>query len=85
MIVKEKATGKKYVEKRYTDGPLWGKRGQDWWTTYRYQLEAFVGMVREKEGGEKYHGPCVPLEDSVKLMGLIDAVYEKAGMPKRGA
>ena len=79
-----KLTGKKHTEKTFTNGPQWGTRGEDWWTTYRYQLEAFVDAVRAKERGEEYKGPWMSLEESEKVMELIDNVYQKAGLPKRG-
>jgi hypothetical protein len=60
--------------------------GEDWWTTYRYQLEGFVRKIRETEsgGGYKYKGPFVSLDESVRIMEIIDAVYEKADLPVRG-
>ncbi|KAI5367813.1 Putative gfo/Idh/MocA-like oxidoreductase, NAD(P)-binding domain superfamily [Septoria linicola] len=76
--------GQKVVEKCYTDGPQWQSRGQAWWTTYRYQLEVFVDQVRAKESGREYKGPTMTLQESTKLMSLIDAVYDKAGLPRRG-
>jgi predicted dehydrogenase len=79
-----KLTSKKHTEKLFTDGPQWGTRGEAWWTTYRYQLEAFVDAVRAKEKGEEYTGPWMSLEESEKVMELIDVVYDKAGLPRRG-
>ncbi|RFU78462.1 nad binding rossmann fold oxidoreductase [Trichoderma arundinaceum] len=83
IIVTDKS-GKKTTESCYTNGPIWGRRGEAWWTTYRYQLEAFVDRVRAAKKQEEYHGPWVELDESVKLMEIMDAVYEKSGMPKRG-
>ena len=77
-------TSQKQTEKCYVDGPQWGTRGEDWWTTYRYQLEAFSNMVRAKEAGKEYQGPWMDLRESEKVMELIDAVYDKAGLPRRG-
>ena len=77
-------TGKKHTEKCYNGGPQWGAKGQPWWTTYRYQLEAFVDAVRAKEAGTEYNGPWMTLDESEKLMELIDAVYVHAKLPKRG-
>ncbi|KAL7937631.1 hypothetical protein V8C35DRAFT_293047 [Trichoderma chlorosporum] len=77
--------GKKTTESCYTGGPIWGKRGEPWWTTYRYQIEAFVDRIKAAKAQEKYNGPWVDLDESVKLMEIVDAVYEKSGMPKRGA
>ena len=81
---KGRLTGKKHVEKVWTDGPQWGTRGEAWWTTYRYQLEVFIDMVRAQERGEGYNGPTMSLEESEKVMEVIDAVYDKAGLPRRG-
>jgi len=47
-------------------------KGEEWWTTYRFQLEALVDRVRGRE-------PEVWLEkqDSVDNMEWIEKVYEK--------
>ena len=50
-----------------------------WWSTYRYQLEAFVDKVR---GKHPLH--WIQLDESVAELELIEQVYEKAGMVKRG-
>ncbi|KAI1618439.1 hypothetical protein EDD36DRAFT_31613 [Exophiala viscosa] len=76
--------GKATTQKVFTGGDQWdreenGGNAQPWWTTYRYQLEAFVRQIK---GG--YEGPWVSLDESVKVMEIIDAVYEKAGLPIRG-
>ncbi|KAJ4858933.1 oxidoreductase family, NAD-binding rossmann fold domain-containing protein [Trichoderma breve] len=83
IIVTDKS-GKKTTESCYTGGPLWGERGEPWWTSYRYQLEGFVDRIKAAKNQEKYDGPWVDLDESVKLMEMVDAVYEKSGMPKRG-
>ena len=73
-----------------TNGKGEGELGEEWWTTYRYQLEAFVRMVRDvdskgKEEAEKEHkGPWMTMDESVKIMEVIDDVVEKAGLPRRG-
>lgn len=59
--------------------------GQRWWTTYRWQLEAFVGKVRAVQKGKTWDGPWMDLDQSVRQMEAIDAVYDKAGLPRRGA
>lgn len=56
----------------------WGSRGEPWWSTYRYQLEAFVDKVR---GKEPVH--WVSHQDSVDQVRTIDMVYEKSGLGKR--
>ncbi|KAI0671423.1 NAD binding oxidoreductase [Trametes maxima] len=74
----DKRTGRTYTEKHYSGGPQWGSRGETWWSTYRYQLEAFVDKVR---GREPPH--WVTLESSVAQMETIDAIYEKSGLGRR--
>ena len=79
--------GKKKVLKQYKGGPLWDNElsteggGEEWWTNYRWQLEAFA---RKIEQGEKYKGPWVSLEESIRIMEMIDKTYEKVGLPLRG-
>jgi predicted dehydrogenase len=92
ITVTDNKTGK-VVKKlsQYKDGPQWGARGEKWWTTYRYQLEAFVEGVRAVQGGKTVQEvdkglegvPWVPLAESVAEIGIIDKVYEKAGLPLR--
>jgi predicted dehydrogenase len=85
-----KLSGKKRVVKCYKGGPQWGDTGGNWWTTYRYQLEAFCNRVKAVEGAPNDDsrsdalGPWLSLEQSAKMMSVIDAIYEKAGLPKRG-
>ncbi|KAM0261051.1 hypothetical protein ACHAQJ_002490 [Trichoderma viride] len=84
IIITDKK-GNKTTETCYNNGPVWGKRGETWWTTYRYQLEAFVDRVKAAKNQEQYQGPWVELDESVKIMEIIDGVYKKSGMPERGA
>ncbi|KAI0360213.1 NAD binding oxidoreductase [Trametes cingulata] len=74
----DKRTGQTHTEKHYSGGPQWGTRGEPWWSTYRYQLEAFVDQVR---GRVPPH--WVTLESSIAQMETIDAIYEKSGLGKR--
>lgn len=76
--IKDKSTGKWRYEKFYTGGPLWKDRGDTYWSTYRYQLEAFVDRLRGRE-------PVwwIDNEDSELQMKTIDEVYRKSGMPVR--
>ncbi|KAJ2975780.1 hypothetical protein NUW54_g11674 [Trametes sanguinea] len=76
--VYDKRTGQTHTEKHYSGGPQWGNRGESWWSTYRYQLEAFVDKVR---GREPPH--WVTLDSSIAQMETIDAIYEKSGLGKR--
>ncbi|KAJ7224058.1 NAD(P)-binding protein [Mycena pura] len=68
------AGGKKRVEKAYTFPDL----GQPWWTTYRYQLEAFVNKVK----GRAPHA-WVTKEDSISNMEVVESVYAKSGLGSR--
>ncbi|KDQ59480.1 hypothetical protein JAAARDRAFT_191996 [Jaapia argillacea MUCL 33604] len=78
ITIYDKRTKITTTQKHYSGGPLWGTRGEKWWSTYRYQLEAFVDKVR---GKQPVH--WVTLESSIAQMETIDAVYEKSGLGKR--
>ncbi|PPQ63799.1 hypothetical protein CVT24_009794 [Panaeolus cyanescens] len=60
------------VEKMYTRH---GQKGEDWWTTYRYQLEALVDQIKGREPQT-----WLTKEDSVANMKWIEKVYEKSGL-----
>lgn len=77
IAITDKAGNTSY-QKHYCFGPKWGVRGESWWSTYRYQLEAFVDKVQGREP------VCwVDPEDSVQQMEAIDKVYEATGLGKR--
>ena len=61
------------VEKVYK-----GKKGEEWWITYRFQLEAFVDRVRGRETDT-----WLTKEESVLVMEWIEKVYNKTGMGSR--
>ncbi|KAL5492465.1 hypothetical protein ACEPAI_3912 [Sanghuangporus weigelae] len=67
--------GKKRVEKVYTfpDG-----FGEEWWSTYRYQLEFFVDKVKGRQPRLWMDG-----DDSVANMKWIEKIYEKTGLGSR--
>ncbi|OBZ76357.1 D-xylose 1-dehydrogenase (NADP(+)) 2 [Grifola frondosa] len=67
--------GKPRVEKAYK--PLEGK-GEEWWSAYRYQLEAFMDKVR----GRKPQA-WRSAEDSISSMHIIDTIYTKCGLALR--
>ena len=48
-------------------------------------LEAFADAIIAESQGKDYIGPWVSLDESVKLMELIDDVYRKAKLPVRGS
>lgn len=56
-----------------------GRKGEEWWSTYRFQLEEFVNRVKRRPGS----GVWVDPDDSIRQMELIDATYIKAGLPLR--
>lgn len=52
--------------------------GEEWWTTYRYQLEAFVDRVKGRKPQT-----WVDREDSVANMEWIERIYEEGGLGVR--
>ncbi|KAL2009991.1 hypothetical protein VTN00DRAFT_5798 [Thermoascus crustaceus] len=85
ISVTDKATGKTRYHKQFSGGPLWGnvetsvgKGGKDSWSTYRWQLEAFVDAVRGKTPAF-----WIPGEESIAQMECIDDIYRAAGLPVR--
>jgi predicted dehydrogenase len=78
ISITDKKTGHTSYQKHYSFGPKWGARGEPWWSTYRYQLEAFVDKIRGRTPA------CwVEPEDSIHQMECIDKVYELSGLGKR--
>lgn len=73
ITILDKKTGKKRTEKCY------GAKGQESWTTYRYQLEAFADKL---QGRQPRHWHT--RDDSIMTMQAIDMVYTKSGLPLRG-
>ena len=63
------------VEKVYQGKNL---KGEEWWTTYRFQLEALVDRVRGRETDT-----WLTKEESVVVMEWIEKVYNKSGMGSR--
>jgi predicted dehydrogenase len=80
-------TVKSWTEKTYQKAYTWPKtqennkerKGEEWWTSYRYQLEAFVDRVKGRDGT----GVWVDAEDSIRQMEMVDGCYERAGLPIR--
>ncbi|PFH51856.1 hypothetical protein AMATHDRAFT_58388 [Amanita thiersii Skay4041] len=70
---------KSRTEKVYTfeDGKMRGK-GEDWWTTYRYQLEAFVDKLQGRTPDT-----WIEKEDSISNIEWIERIYEKSGLGSR--
>jgi len=66
------------VEKVYKGSSSGKKNGEEWWTTYRFQLEAMVDRVRGRETDI-----WLTNEESVLVMEWIEKVYNKTGMGSR--
>jgi len=67
---------KERVEKVYKFAD--GGKGEAWWTTYRYQLEAFVDRVKGRTPKT-----WISKEDSVENLEWIEKIYEKTGLGSR--
>lgn len=66
-----KAYNYKEAEGEFADLP-----GEDWWMSYRYQLEEFVNRVKGRS--TQYW-----VEGSLNQMKMIDMAYEKSGLGLR--
>jgi len=75
-ILKQENTTDKLKAYTWPAGLGGENKGQDWWSTYRYQLEEFVNQIKGREGS----GAWVAGEESIKQMEATDRTYEKAGM-----
>jgi predicted dehydrogenase len=88
-VIRDKADGrpvKNWVEssshKAYTYKDAGGKfadlPGEDWWMSYRHQLEEFVNRIKGRKTQYWITG-----EDSIKQMRMVDMAYEKNGLGLR--
>ncbi|KAJ7621509.1 NAD(P)-binding protein [Mycena polygramma] len=55
-------------------------KGEDWWTTYRYQLEAFVDKIQGRAPQT-----WVEPNDTIDNMKWVEAIYAKDGFGSRPA
>ncbi|TVY58513.1 putative oxidoreductase [Lachnellula cervina] len=89
FVIRAKADGrpiKRWVEskshKAYTYKEAGGEfadlPGEDWWMSFRYQLEEFVNKIK----GRKTQF-WIPGEDSIDQMKMVDMAYEKSGLGLR--
>ncbi|KIP11535.1 hypothetical protein PHLGIDRAFT_124697 [Phlebiopsis gigantea 11061_1 CR5-6] len=76
-VKKKGKSGKTRTEKVYKPAEA-GVKGEEWWTTYRYQLEAFVDKLKGRTPAT-----WISAEDSIANMTWIDNVYQAAGLPVR--
>ncbi|TFK74985.1 NAD(P)-binding protein [Pluteus cervinus] len=76
----ENAASRKRMVKAYqfTDVGMEDKGDKPWWSTYRYQLEAFVDRVKGRTPQT-----WIEKDDSIANMEWIERVYEKTGLGSR--
>ena len=79
-VVRTWKTGESRKAYTFGEAGIEGGDSKAWWTTYRYQLDAFVDRVR---GREVPSGAWVDGEDSIMTMRMVDMAYEKSGLPVR--
>lgn len=88
-VIRNKADGRpvqKWVDskshKAYTykeaGGEFASLPGEDWWMSYRYQLEEFVNRVKGRQTHYWVSG-----EDSINQMRMVDMAYERSGLGLR--
>ncbi|KAF9500172.1 NAD(P)-binding protein [Pleurotus eryngii] len=86
LTVRKRAAGgrvEERVEKVYTFRSGGGSedatpKGEVWWTTYRYQLEAFIDKLKGR-----MPQTWLDKEDAVSNIEWIEKVYEKTGLGSR--
>ncbi|KIV84261.1 hypothetical protein PV11_00051 [Exophiala sideris] len=85
ISITDKANGTTTYKHQYSGGPVWGNvqtsagvGGASYWSTYRYQLEAFISKL---QGGQPAY--WVTNEESIKQMQTIDQIYSASGLPIR--
>ncbi|KAF8901951.1 NAD(P)-binding protein [Mucidula mucida] len=78
-----KKDGQVRKEKAYVPGYKDGVKGkgEDWWSTYRYQLETFVDRLKGRDTGKEV--AWVTMEDSIANIEWIEKIYEKSGLGSR--
>lgn len=74
---KESSSQKAYTPQE-AGGELAGLNGEDYWMSFRYQLEQFVNRVKGRE--TQY---WVSKEDSLLQTKMVDMAYEKSGLGVR--
>ncbi|KAJ5676135.1 dimeric dihydrodiol dehydrogenase [Penicillium macrosclerotiorum] len=79
QLVKTWKESKREKAYKFPSGDSRAGIGQDWWTTYLYQLDEFVNKIKGRAGS----GVWVDAGDSVKQMEAVDETYRKAGLKVR--
>ncbi|OOQ84561.1 oxidoreductase [Penicillium brasilianum] len=84
-IVKEGRDVKVWKDTRYLKAYNWleneelAEAYEDWWTTWRCQLEEFIHLVKGRRGS----GVRVDAQESIAQMAVIDDIYRKTGLKPR--
>ncbi|KAJ5626437.1 dimeric dihydrodiol dehydrogenase [Penicillium herquei] len=78
-VVKSWKESKKEKAYKWPSGDVRANDEQEWWTSYRYQLNEFVNKVKGREGS----GVWVDGGDSIRQMEAVDETYRKAGLRVR--
>lgn len=63
----------------YTSAEERSKDYQDWWTTWRCQLEEFVNQIKGRPGS----GVWIDGQESILQMEAIDGIYRESGLGPR--
>ncbi|TFK26201.1 NAD(P)-binding protein [Coprinopsis marcescibilis] len=79
-ITQKDDKGKKTTrkEKAYAFGDPGQGKGEDWWTTYRYQLEAFMDRLKGRQPQT-----WISKGDSVANIQWIENIYQEMGLGSR--
>jgi hypothetical protein len=72
IAIYDKGSGQTTYQKHYKGSNRTGSHGEEYWSTYRWQLEVFVDKLR---GREPAH--WVTNQGSIDQMRSIDSVYKK--------
>ncbi|KAI4597863.1 hypothetical protein KJ359_004140 [Pestalotiopsis sp. 9143b] len=75
---------KKYTRKDFKKAYTWKEMGwtqnsEQYWSTYRYELEEFVNKIRGTKGSGKF----ISNEDSISQARALDMIYTKSGLGPR--
>ncbi|EJT98785.1 NAD binding Rossmann fold oxidoreductase [Dacryopinax primogenitus] len=79
IAITDKKFGKRTYKQFYQNHSAWSQHGKYWWSSYRWQIEAFVDKIRGREVAIWVSG-----QNSIDQMTTIDMVYQRAGLPLRG-
>ncbi|KAJ5716717.1 dimeric dihydrodiol dehydrogenase [Penicillium malachiteum] len=75
-VVKSWKESKKEKAYKWPSCDIRANDEQEWWTSYRHQLNEFVNKVKGREGS----GVWVDGDDSIRQMEAVDETYRKAGL-----